>query len=529
MARRPVDRRAFLQASVAGAALASVAGCTAPRTSPAIIRSPRRRPNIVFVFSDQQRVHDMGTYGGTAVPTPNLDRLAAEGVRCTNALSTYPVCSAYRAMMLTGCMPWNTGMIANDLSLDPRFHSPGGPALGRAAHDAGHRTGYIGKWHVDGRGREKCIERPRRLGFEDRWMALEATHEYFNSKYFEDDSCDIQVWPEYDAIPQTREAQRFIRDNADRPFALVLSWGPPHDPYIAPPEYMAKHDPDRIPIRGNVGHAEFEEEARRRESERFEFPESMMWLRRIIRERMEAPNAARVSAAGYYAASQLLDDLLGQLRRTLEEEGILDDTIFVYSSDHGDQLWSHNFYGKQVPFEESINIPMVVRYPRRLPAGVDSDVLFRPVDVMPTLLGMAGIEHPPVDGSDLTPTLAGEPGGPDPDAALIMRMAHISNTWAGSGTPTFRGVRTKTHTYARHTDGEPWLLFDNMADPLQMRNLVGSPGHAGLQAALHARTAELVAEANDPDDDYEVIDRILRVRPDYGSVRALLEANPRPG
>jgi hypothetical protein len=128
---------------------------------------------------------------------------------------------------------------------------------------------------------------------------------------------------------------------------------------------------------------------------------------------------------------------------------------------------------------------------------------------------------------DLSPVLAGD-GGKERDAALVMRMAHISNTWLASGTPTFRGVRTKTHTYARLNDGSAWFLFDNVADPLQMNNLADDPAHAGLQSTLDTRTTQLLAEADDPDDDDAIIDIILEENPGYGGVVAFRQANPKP-
>lgn len=519
-----MNRRQFVQLTTAGAASLALRGLPMPAQS---ATPTRRRPNIVFVFADQLRVHDISTYGGTAVAMPNLDRMAAEGARCDNAISTYPVCSAFRAMMLTGHQPWNNGMIVNDHFVLPRFHAPDGPTFGRLSDRAGYDTCYIGKWHVDGRGRSACIPRERRLGWETRWLALECTHDYNNSKYYEDDSCDIKTWPEYDAISQTKAAQRFIREHKDRPFNLTMSWGPPHDPYYAPDEYMAMYNTDTMPLRANMEHTEYEEECRAREPERWNFPPELQNIRDIIHGRMNSRQKRLDSLRGYYAATKLLDDLLGELRRTLEEEGILDNTIFVFSSDHGDQLFSHGFYGKQMPLEESIRVPLVVRYPEMIAPGTESDALVAPIDYMPTMLGMAGIDCPPCDGRNLAPALSGADTSDERDAVLIMRMAHLSNSWLGSGSPTFRGVRTKTHTYARTTDGEAWFLFDNMSDPYQMVNLAGRPEYADLQARLDRRTTELCAEANDPDDDDAVIDRILAENPNHGAVAAFRRANPK--
>lgn len=184
-----------------------------------------RKPNVVFVFADQWRAQAAGCAGDPNVRTPTVDRLAAEGLRFTTAVSTCPVCSPYRASLLTGRYPLTHGVFINDVPLGTEAVS-----LAQAFKGAGYRTAYIGKWHVDGHGRSAFIPPERRQGFEF-WRAMECTHNYNRSFYYADENAKL-LWDGYDAAAQTREAQGYIRQHAGKePFLLVLSWGPPHNPY----------------------------------------------------------------------------------------------------------------------------------------------------------------------------------------------------------------------------------------------------------------------------------------------------------
>ena len=476
-----------------------------------------RKPNIVFVFADQLRSHEVGCYGGKNIETPHMDRLAREGALVTNAISTYPVCSPYRGMLLTGMYPIRNGMLCNDHRI-----KPDAPALGRLCQDAGYHTAYIGKWHVDGRGRNAYIPPERRMGFEQ-WMALECTHNYFNSMYYEGDSDEPQYWEGYDAIDQTRAAKEYIRQRADKgPFSLFMSWGPPHDPYIAPEEYMEQVDPDTIEVPPNFYESTVADAMMA--SQRVNLPENFANLRTVMRNWLGNDSEIRKSYAGYLAATKVLDDCLGDLYITLEETGVLDDTIFIFTSDHGDSMGSQRFFGKETPFEESIHVPFIVRYPKKIPANNVRDTLFAPIDFLPTILGLADVSCPEVDGLDLSSVLAGDAEDPR-DALLIMCMAIFGNATIANGMDAWRGVRTKQHTYARFEDGTPWLLYDNNADPYQLKNLVDSPDHILLGQALDERLDTLLEMAGDPNNQKTVYDIIASENPNNGMLINYRQAN----
>jgi len=414
-----------------------------------------KQPNIVYVFADQWRAQATGYGGDPNVQTPNLDRLAGESLNLTHAVAGASVCSPSRACLITGQYPLTHGVFVNDVNLGNKAVS-----LAQAFGQAGYETAYIGKWHIDGRGRSNYIPPERRQGF-DYWKVLECTHDYNHSAYYAGDSEEKRYWEGYDAIAQTRDAQQYIRDHSrqdsqEKPFLLVLSWGPPHAPYQTAPEaYQALYSPEAITLRPNVP--------------------------------PEIAGQAREWLAGYYAHCTALDDCVADLLATLEEEGIADETIFIFTSDHGDMLGSQGMDKKQKPWEESIRVPFLLRYPalfgrtgRELEARIDTP------DIMPTLLGLAGLPIPEtVEGLDYTDYLQ---GGQDPSGGTaLLTCPHPFGQWSvARGGREYRGVRTRRYTYVRDLNG-PWLLYDNEADPYQLTNLVNQPAYAESQADIEAR------------------------------------------
>ena len=408
------------------------------------------RPNLLIVIADQWRYEAFGYAGNLDVKTPNLDRLQRQSVHFTHAVSGMPVCSPMRASFHTGQRPLTHGVFLNDVPLNPDAAS-----LGKSLRAAGYDTGYIGKWHVNGDGRSNSIPPERRQGF-DYWKVLECTHDYSNSFYYAGGSEKLK-WEGYDAIAQTRDVQQYLRDRAKspRPFALLLAWGPPHDPYFTAPEkYRALYDPDKITLRPNV-------------------PES-------------ARDQARKILAGYYAHCTALDDCIGDLRYTLAETGLDENTLILFTSDHGDMLGSQGLYKKQKPYDESIRVPMLFHWPKGL--SLKHRALNAPInseDLMPTLLGLCGVPIPKsVEGLDYSKYLRGG-RNPGDGATVISCASPFGEFVRGAGGREYRGLRDTRYTFVRDLNG-PWLLFDNQTDPYQTNNLVNQPARAGLQARLDA-------------------------------------------
>lgn len=407
------------------------------------------KPNVVFLLTDQWRLQALGYAGNTQVKTPNIDRLAGESLDFRHAISGYSVCCPWRASFLTGQYPLRHGVIINDV---PISGDPVG--LGAAFKSQGYQTAFIGKWHVNGQGRRSYIPRERRLGF-DYFKALECSHDYNDSAYYANDDPTMRYWQGYDVFAQTADAQAYIQSRAEeQPFFLTLSWGPPHNPYeTAPAAFRAMYQARDIQLRPNVP-AEMAAEARE-------------WL------------------AGYYAHCSAIDQSVGDIMQTLDERGLSDNTLLVFASDHGDMLGSQGMTRKQKPYDESIRVPFLLRYPakhgrqRRI-----VDCFLNAHDIMPTLLGVCDLPIPDsVQGRDFSAALH-EPVGED-DGALLACFHPFGEWHRGVGGVEYRGLRSARYTYCRDLDG-PWLLFDNDADAYQQRNLVDHPDYADIQAKLDA-------------------------------------------
>ncbi len=452
-------RRPFGLFNVASAAAAVLLWLPAAAWAGPGPNSAAKRPNVVFLLADQWRAQATGYAGDPNVKTPEIDRLAAASVSFTNAVSNCPVCSPYRASLLTGQYPLRNGVFLNDVCLGNQAVS-----LAQAFAGAGYRTAYIGKWHLDGHGRSSFIPPERRHGF-DFWRAAECTHDYNRSHYYADGP-EKQFWPGYDAEAQTAEACRYLREHRDAPLLLVLSWGPPHNPFqTAPERFRAMYRPEDVKLRPNVP--------------------------------KEAEAEARRDLAGYYAHCSALDECVGRVRKALDAAGLARDTILVFTSDHGDMLGSHAQQRKQRPWDESIRVPLLVHWPAGL--GTQGRKLQMPIgtpDLMPTLLGLCGIAVPKTaEGRDRSAVLLGkEPDADEP--ALLLCPSPFGEWTRAHGGREYRGLRTVRYTYVRSLDG-PWLLYDNQQDPYQENNLIGRPESAGVQAELDAKLSEKLKALGD--------------------------------
>ncbi|MFP6617474.1 MAG: sulfatase, partial [Candidatus Hydrogenedentota bacterium] len=327
-----------------------------------------------------------------------------------------------------------------------------------------------GKWHLDGHGRRSYIPEDRRQGF-DYWKVLECSHAYNDSYFYEDDDPKVHKWEEYDAFAQTLDAQAYIRERAegDEPFALFLSWGPPHNPYQSAPQvFRDMFKAEDIVLRPNVTDAGKRTVAKLRED-----------------------------LAGYYAHIAALDVSIGNLMKTLEDLGIAENTIVVFTSDHGDMIGSQGQQRKQRPWDESIRIPFLIRYPgAHGSAGREVPTVLNSPDIMPTLLGLAGVDAPDsVEGRDFAALVRGG-DVPNGSSALIACISPFGEWTQRNEGKEYRGVRTERYTYVRDLEG-PWLLYDNLTDPYQLANLVGVEQHSELQARLEGELTKLLAARSD--------------------------------
>lgn len=417
----------------------------------------------------------MGCAGVEKINTPNLDRLASQGTRFTNAVANTPSCAPSRGTILTGMNALSHGVVNNELQV-----KNDGPGFARALRDNGYKCGFIGKWHVDGGARTQFTPPgPRRLGFDDYWAVANCTHDYMRAFYYNDEPEPIFI-DGYEPIHQTDLAIDYISEKAkeDDPFFLVLSWGPPHDPYQEmPDELLERYKPEDVELM---------------DTNSIYVPSEIM-------------EGKKKMLAAYYAHIMALDDQLARLEKTLKEKGLYEDTIVVFTSDHGDMLGNHEQYYKSQPWRESVGVPLLMRWPGHIPEGRVTDAPIGLIELTSTLISLTGTEVPEdMQGDDLSALIHGDESAA-PDSVFINFAVDVHCIPA----PPFRGVVTRDHTYAETPDG-PWLLYDDQADPLQKNNLItwanrDNPEIAELQKKMNEKLAYWLERTDDPFDDGETV------------------------
>lgn len=474
---KPMSRRRFLGVS-AGAAAGALAGAKGGRAQ----RS--RRPNIVYVFSDQHRRAAMGFLNEDPVITPNFDRFAGGGLHFSNAVSNRPVCSPHRAMLMTGKYPATNNVPGNCNSVWPQnFLRPEERCLSDVLHDAGYDCGFIGKWHLD------VPEGPRTGGWEDGnwdaytppgprrhhfnfWYSYGCMFDYMKPHFWtgddpEDRPMVVDQWePEHEAdvaIRYIRNRGARMRDGA-KPFCLFVAPHPPHPPVYPVPEEYLKLYRDRpareLLNRPNLGTVEGGPDSEKG--------------RKAIRK-------AEEMAPGYFAMVTSVDHEFGRIMQCLKDEGLEEDTIVIFSADHGEMLGSHGRFAKSVFYEESAGIPLIVRWTGKIAPGVEEMPISVP-DHMPTLLGLAG----------LGAMIPGAVEGTDHSALLLgrsNRRAEAALMWHGERPG---GLRTATHLFEmwKDKDGkEGYRLFDRRNDPFEMFDVADQS--RGLVKELRAEVERL--------------------------------------
>jgi arylsulfatase A-like enzyme len=407
------------------------------------------QPNVVFLFPDQLRAQALSLYGNSAyvetqIDTPNINRLADRGVTLDSAISNCPVCTPARAMLVTGRYPQSTGHLINSTRTR---HSE--ISIADAFSHQGYRTAWIGKWHLH-TGHWPALDRtpmqpdwvPKgrdRLGFEY-WRAYNQHMVYFNGFVHKDD-WNYERWEGYETEGLLDYAFEFMNESKNDPFLMFLS---PHQPHYTPerfaPDRFYEMLPDKLTLPDNV-------------------PASML-------------KAAREMYRHYLAMILAIDEMLGRLMDYLEKEGLIDNTILVFASDHGTQGGSQgvNPWSKKNPYDASIHIPGIISYPTKIAPGTRNNTLLSMVDFFPTLCGLAGVPVPQtVEGTNLASSIViGEqPRTAAPDSVFLMNFSKYFD-WFQNGAE-WRGVRTRSHMYCKRLSGEE-ELYDLRADPLQRNN-----------------------------------------------------------
>ena len=421
------------------------------------------RPNVLIIYPDQMRYDVMGCAGNGVVRTPNMDALAAGGVRFERAYVSFPLCCPFRASVMTGKYAHANGMFANHypIDIDQTF-------LAECFRDAGYRTGYVGKWHLDGGGKHVFVPPERRLGFE--WfVGFNRGHQYLRPMFYRNDDPRPRTSRRFEPEAQTDHLLEFLDDcrtnTPERPFLAMIAYGPPHPPLVMPEHYATMYAEDEVPIRASTPDA------------------------------AASQARARKFLARYYGLTTAVDDCVGRVLAYLEDAGLAANTIVYLVSDHGEMAGEFGRFGKRSYHEASMRVPLVVRWPAGLPSGAVSGQLVDPaVDTMPTLLSLCRIDAPAeVQGVDFAPLL----GGNDAPVRDAVYYEIIKETRGPEGFPIpERGVRTPEWLYVR-TEDAPLGLYDLRSDPLEMNDLSASADHADVARRLDAMLTDHMTRTGD--------------------------------
>jgi arylsulfatase A-like enzyme len=417
-----------------------------------------RRPNFVFVYTDDQRWDAMSVVqreqGARArfpwLATPSMDRLASEGVRFRNAFVVNSLCSPSRASYLTGRYGYLNGIVNNHTQFDSN-----NVTYARLLRQAGYRTGYIGKWHMDG-------QKGQRPGFD--YSASFIGQGRYADCPFEINGTVTATQGWVDDV-STDYALRFIREHKDDPFLLIVGFKSAHGPFD-PPDRLA----DRY-----AG-------AQARPVPNLDRP--------AIYQGAQGQNptpkkkAAGGTNLGYFRCLTAADENLGRILQLLDELKLADDTMVVFASDNGFYLGEHRLGDKRSAYDESLRIPLLVRYPRLGTGtrGKTDDRLVLNIDVASTFLDYAGVAVPSdMQGRSWRPLFEGQGG----DWRKAFFYCYFFER--GYKVPTVTAVRTETAKLVRYPGHDEWTeVFDLTADPYELQNLSADPARAGLRKELEA-------------------------------------------
>lgn len=473
---------------------------------------PTSRPNILLIVSDQQRWDTVSAYGLNDIcRTPHIDGLAQRGVRFDNAFTPTAICSPARASLYTGLYPHKHGVTGNGLSI-----REGVRGLNHYLDEAGYRSGYAGKWHAD---EEKG---PSDLGFKGKDFIGYAFPgagllpglqfspkpkrgnpyaDYLQERDFDlptvshrfvgtNPGCQAQEMFALHEGPVESSIEYFVAEETIRlidelnddeaPFFLWANFWGPHTPCLVPEPYFSMYDPDDIPEHPSYRETFQDKPYRQQLIERMWGLGEYGW------------RGFQEITARYYGHVTFIDDMVGRIVNHLEALGIADNTVIVFTSDHGDCMGAHKLIEKgEFMYDEIYRIPLVVAHPDCQQPGSANEDFWYLHELMPSFLDIAGLDVPDaLDGDSFLPAMLGDPTPNGREEVYCVFHRHFT-------VAEQRMVRTRTHqfTFNSADQGE---LYDLVADPYQLDNVYGQPEYETVRLDLMARMARYMQELGDP-------------------------------
>ncbi len=456
------------------------------------------RPNLLFIMTDQQRFDAMSCAGNTVLETPHMDRLAREGVMFKNTYSANPVCVPARAVFLTGLSSVNVRVESNrDYTSED---VPDVPTFDRILKKNGYAAEYYGKWHTplqfmdcydnDVKAVGNIEGAPSQIKAYQAWLEGKGVtrkepgkNELFSGRNqrpytpeeldynYDRAGLDTDVKMKLNAQQSTQygridlppkisypvftaeEALAALERLMDGPFTLTCSFDPPHPPMMVQDPYFSMYPPETIPVPESISDSmedsPYRERANQEDQKRYRDAEHIRQMRSI-----------------YYGMVREIDDWLGEILDKLDELGLADNTLVIFTSDHGEMLGDHGMHSKMIFYEGSVHVPLLMRFPGRIKPGTVVESPVSSMDVCPTILDYLGMPVPECDGISLRTFIEGKPLDHD-----------VVSYSTGSRTPNYmiRSGDLKLMISGNEKNQSVDALYDLKADPLEMRNLIISP------------------------------------------------------
>jgi arylsulfatase A-like enzyme len=435
------------------------------------VAAAAERPNVLVIVTDDQRPDTIAALGNPRIETPTLDQLVRQGTTFTRATCGFPLCVPSRAEILTGATAFRTGIGFGRRTIDPDL-----VLWGDTMRAAGYRTWYCGKWMNDGSPKTRGYDETSGLfssggagpaGKAPRYGRFGRLITGYRGWTFKTDDGKPELQK---GIGLTGETSRHIADGAiellrrdtDQPFFLHVNFTAPHDPLIFPPGYESKYDPDRMKLPENFlprhpfdhGNLEGRDE------------KLLPWPR--------TEGAIRQELAAYYAVIDDMDAQIGRILDALDQSGRRDNTLILFTSDHGLALGSHGLMGKQNMYEHTIGVPFIIAGPG-IPQDVRTEAQIYLRDMYPSVCELVGIDTPvTVQGKSFAPVLRGE-------------TDQVHDAIYGYFYDFQQMIRTDRWKLIRYPKVDRVQLFDLMNDPAERENLAGEPKYAALVGSLSRR------------------------------------------
>lgn len=462
--------------SLAALILGALVICPSAACLGASAKRAGEKPNVLLIFSDDL-CNQLGTYGHKLVKSPNLDRLAARGVRFDRAYCQWPLCNPSRASIMTGMLPDQTGVHENQTHF--RKQLPDHVTLPQHFQHHGYQVARVGKIYHYGVPGQIGTD-----GFDDKpsWQKVvnprgyDKDHEKQAFSIIPGNLGRALSWLEVDTEDDVHtdgkvasEAIKLLKQYQDKPFFLAVGFFRPHTPYIVPRKYFEMYPIESIKLPAKV------------QKDRADIPAMALYeSRHAYRGHDNMTNRQRREAIrAYYAATTFMDAQLGKVLDAVEQLGLNDNTIIVFASDHGFHLYEHGLWHKRTLFEESARVPLVIAAPGMDGKGKACERVAELIDLYPTLADLCGLPIPEeLPGISLKPQLD--------DPTLPTKEAALTQVRRGNGIDGY-SIRTERWRYTQWDDGKQGVeLYDHQTDPHEFTNLAEQPGHADTVRQLKA-------------------------------------------